>query len=97
VPKIHSDDKWWKKGPTVAGDGSNATQRRLAEADNFTGISKQLWDSNNKTYMNDEGDYCVQPMRARNMLINHSYKELTIPGRAGDFKNEVEWRLNFRR
>ena len=93
VPKI--DDRWWEKTPTVAGELMNASQTRLSDPSLFTEIKRR---SLNLGLNADEhiGDFCRNPLRARILLMNNSYKDLTIPTRAADFRTGVEWRLQLR-
>ena len=92
---ISPEDKWWTKKPTIAGEGSNARQERLSDVNLFTGIYKQRFQENN-FFMFKEFDYVSDPIAARKILLNTSYATLNSLGRAGDFKNEVEWRLSLR-
>jgi hypothetical protein len=42
------------------------------------------------------GDYFDNPLKVSKMLMNSSYSDLTIPGRAQDFSSSVEWRTQLR-
>ena len=50
------------------------------------------------THMKDyhSGDYAQDPIAVSKMLMNSSYSDLTIPGRAADFSSTVEWRMQLR-
>lgn len=91
IPKVNQ--RWWTKSPTVAGEAMNKSQEKLSALENFTEITKRRYEH---TDTNVTGDFCDDPRRARKLLMNRSYSALTIPKRAADFKNEVEWRLSLR-
>eukprot|EP00602_Paraphysomonas_sp_CaronLab_P002409 CAMPEP_0185034896 /NCGR_PEP_ID=MMETSP1103-20130426/25281_1 /TAXON_ID=36769 /ORGANISM="Paraphysomonas bandaiensis, Strain Caron Lab Isolate" /LENGTH=142 /DNA_ID=CAMNT_0027571737 /DNA_START=163 /DNA_END=591 /DNA_ORIENTATION=+ len=78
-----------------AGDISNDAQRRLARKDMYTGIQKMRFDSK-ANLKNGSGDICASPTRAARLLNSRPCKQLGIPARTGDFRNEVEWRLQLR-
>mmetsp|Transcript_16919 Transcript_16919/g.25515 ORF Transcript_16919/g.25515 Transcript_16919/m.25515 type:complete len:159 (+) Transcript_16919:93-569(+) len=79
----------------IAGDICNHTQRKLAQKEMFTGIQKMKYDSR-ANLENGSGEVCTAPSRAIRLLNSRTYKELNIPTRTGDFRNEVEWRLQLR-
>ena len=91
IPKI--GDRWWNKEPTIAGETMNSSQARLSQVDHFTVIRKQRFDH---TESNITGDFCDDPSKARKLLMNLSYRDLTIPKRSQDFRTGVEWRLTLR-
>ena len=89
------NDHWWEKKPSIAGEGMNSSQARLSDVDNFSPVVRdrvlrKVNDGNNF------GEYCHDPLKARRLLMNLSYSDLTIPGRAADFRTGVEWRLMLR-
>ena len=86
--------RWWEKQPTIAGEHCTAAQKYLADKPNFTGIYRRRFSRNSMRAIS--GDYCADPMRAERMLQSHTCAELTIPGRAADFRSEVEWRMRLR-
>ena len=93
--QLKVQDKWWQKSPAVAGEACNEVQKRLSDTSTFTGIYKQRFEEA-QSWRYSNFDYVEDPVAARKLLLNSSYKDLTIPGRAGDFKNEIEWRLSLR-
>ena len=67
----------------------------ISDVDSFSPVVRdrvlqKVKDSNNF------GEYCHDPIKARRLLMNLSYSDLTIPGRAADFRTGVEWRLMLR-
>ena len=42
------------------------------------------------------GNFCYDPVRATGVLKSLSYAELSNHGLAGNFRNEVEWRMQLR-
>ena len=94
VPKIA--DRWWDKPPCIAGEQMNSSQSRLSDPSNYTENKRRNLDFDDKV---DEhlGDFCRNPLKARILLLNNSYSDLTIPTRAADFRTGVEWRLQLRR
>jgi hypothetical protein len=94
--KIHKvENHWWEKAPCLAGEAMNSSQAKLSNVENFSQIVRdrvldKVHDSNNY------GEYCHDPLKARKLLMNLSYRDLTIPGRAADFRTGVEWRLMLR-
>ena len=94
--KIHKiDDHWWEKPPTVAGESMNSSQARLSDVEGFSQsvrdrVLHKVKDQDNF------GEFCHDPIKARKLLMNLSYRDLTIPCRAADFRTGVEWRLTLR-
>jgi hypothetical protein len=87
-------DEWWRKKPTIAGEGQTPVQRKLAEPDSFTGMYKSRF-----MYPPEwppSGDIVPNPKRAMRILKETPLSDLTIPTRACDFRTEVEWRLSLR-
>ena len=78
----------------MAGERCNETQRRLCEVNNFTGMYKKRFDERARHL--PTGEVCENPIRAIRLLNSTSLDKLTIPARAGDFRTEVEWRLQLR-
>ena len=76
-----------------AGDLCNPAQQRLSKIDTFTGLYKNRFQNSNK---NAGGDYCRNPLAATRLLQSVPSTDLNIPGRALDFRDEVEWRLQLR-
>jgi hypothetical protein len=67
--------------------------QRLSSHENFPKGYKNKLDENSVTV---SGDYIQDPRKAMSLLKSSSHCELTIPGRAADFKSEVHWRLLLR-
>ena len=55
---------------------------------------KKRFDPHEKIH--SSGEVCESPVRAIRMLNSTSLGQLNIPARSGDFRNEVEWRLQLR-
>ena len=89
------EDHWWDKKPTLAGENMNSSQARLSDVDKFSRVVRDRVLKNVKD-QNNFGEYCHDPIKARKLLMNLSYRDLTIPGRAADFRTGVEWRLMLR-
>lgn len=90
-------DRWWTKPPALAGESCTTAQRRLCEVDTFTGMyKKRFLDPNGSLSIAGSGDFCDRPIRATRLLNSTEVSKLTIPRRAGDYRNEVEWRLLLR-
>lgn len=72
-----------------------AAYERLSSEEAFTtNYSNKI----HHTHMKDShsGDYLEDPRAAAKLLMNSSYSDLTIPGRAADFSSTVEWRMQLR-
>jgi hypothetical protein len=81
----------------LAGEGMNPTQARLTRVENYPSTyRKKLVPPHRDGAVVNEGDFCSAPIKARNLLMNKTYRELTIPNRSNDFRTEVEWRLLLR-
>ena len=82
--------RWWEKDPTIAGERCTTAQSRLGvvHAQDMPLRARQMGAVS--------GDFCADPIRAEGMLVSRSHAQLTIPGRAADFRTEVEWRLRLR-
>jgi hypothetical protein len=84
-----TSDSWYKKRPTIAGEGNSrgGTIDRLCSPASFTGCYKR----------EDRGGY-VDPVRREttDLLMNRSSRkgELSSKANAGNFRNEVEWRMS---
>ena len=89
-------ERWWEKRPTIAGEACNERQGRLCEVESFTGLYKRRFDPSKAAMRAVSGDYCADPLGAERMLQSKTCAELTIPGRAADFRTEVEWRMRLR-
>ena len=89
------EDHWWEKKPTQAGESMNSSQARLSDVDKFSQVVRDRVLQKVKD-QNNFGEYCHDPIKARKLLMNLSYRDLTIPGRAADFRAGVEWRLMLR-
>jgi hypothetical protein len=79
-----------------AGDLCSPAQQRLSQVESFTGAYKSRFDANDKKYADYAGDYAKNPREASRLLVNRSNAELTIPGKAADFRSEVTWRMQLR-
>ena len=88
--------KWWEKRPTISGEACNDAQGRLCEVESFTGLYRRRFDPSKAAMRAVSGDYCADPLGAERMLQSKTCAELTIPGRAADFRTEVEWRMRLR-
>lgn len=71
----------------------SAVHHKLSSQENFPSIFKKKFD---REYNSIAGDYYHDPRKCIDMLKNRSHGELTIPGRAADFKSEVQWRMQLR-
>jgi hypothetical protein len=72
-----------------------AAYERLSSQEAFTtNYSNKIHHTHMKDY--HSGDYCEDPLQVSKMLMNSSYADLTIPGRAADFSSTVEWRMQLR-
>jgi hypothetical protein len=71
-----------------AGEACNSTQDRLARPENYPTAYMQKRHPPSSAYKN-QGDYCTVPRMASKLLLNTSSSDLTIPGRATDFRTEV--------
>jgi hypothetical protein len=80
----------------LAGELCNSTQERLAAIEQYTGLYKSRIQAKTKPSNHSNGDFCDNPLCAIRMLKNNSYSNLNIRGRSGDFRSEVEWRLQLR-
>eukprot|EP01041_Mallomonas_annulata_P010652 gene10652-22235_t len=87
-------DRWWEKPPAIAGEACTVAQQRLCQVESFTGMYKKRFEVNPSCPVS--GDYCDRPIRATRLLNSTPVNLLTIPSRAGDFRTEVEWRLQLR-
>lgn len=102
-PNKHSD-RWWEMNPRLNRHETeravdvylatmNPAQKRLSDAKNFTHNYNIKRDPN---HGNAAGDYLDQPLKATKLLQSTAYNQLTIPGRAADFKSEVTFRMSLR-
>ena len=89
-------NKWWNKQPTIAGESMTTTQGKLSKIENFTFISRSKYEHSARNIAGDFLDTSKDPSKARLMMLNRSYSELTIPTRSADFNSGVEWRLSLR-
>jgi hypothetical protein len=91
--KESTSTMWWNQTPSIAGEACNKYQHKLSEVDTFTGTYK-----NKIRGVKDcsSGNYCADPIRATRVLQSLNYHELTNHGLAGNFRNEVEWRMQLR-
>ena len=74
---------------------NSAAYERLSSEEAFTtNYSNKI----HQTHRIDShsGDYLEDPRAAAKLLMNSSYSDLTIPGRAADFSSSVEWRMQLR-
>jgi hypothetical protein len=72
----------------VAGDRCNTAQRRMASAPDYTGFAK--YRGQPTPHFSGQGDFCRTPSASsRIMLAITNGANLTIPGRAADFRAEV--------
>lgn len=94
---ISFQDKWWTKPPSLAGEEQSDVQHRLSDPNTYTGMYKKRFDTNDTPSAYPvSGDVVVKPVRAIDLLHSKSRSELSVPTRACDFKNEVEWRMTLR-
>mmetsp|Transcript_10463 Transcript_10463/g.10531 ORF Transcript_10463/g.10531 Transcript_10463/m.10531 type:complete len:159 (-) Transcript_10463:277-753(-) len=88
-------DRWWEKPPSLAGESCTQSQKRLCDVESFTGMYKKRFE-NDTVSQAISGDFCDRPIRATRLLNSTPVNRLTITKRAGDFRTEVEWRLQLR-
>ncbi len=91
-----TQDTWWKKHPTLAGEGQTPVQQKLSSPETFTGMYKARFEPPEVVPFSVTGDLVSNPRRAMKLLRFTAPKDLTIPTRACDFRTEVEWRLMLR-
>lgn len=73
--------------------GISAIHNKLSSEENYPSTYKRKYDESNHPI---SGDYIDDPRKATRLLQSTSSSKLTIPGRAADFKSEVQWRLLLR-
>jgi hypothetical protein len=85
----------------LAGENMSKTVEKLSDEHTFTGMYKQRLVDRDGDGMLDirgpgTGELCSSPKRAMKLLKSTPVAKLNMPGRSGDYRNEVEWRLQLR-
>lgn len=85
----------------LAGADMSETIEKLSNESNYTGVYRNrlaVRDGKGMVDMSERGtgELCSSPKRARNLLMSTRVADLNMPGRSGDYRNEVEWRLQLR-
>jgi hypothetical protein len=98
--KYHQPEKPQSQ-PLLAGSDMSATLKRLADEKTYTGVYKKRLDERDGKVIKDlsaqgTGELCASPSRARRLLKSTPVAKLNMPRRSGDFRTEVEWRLQLR-
>mmetsp|Transcript_5739 Transcript_5739/g.15277 ORF Transcript_5739/g.15277 Transcript_5739/m.15277 type:complete len:137 (-) Transcript_5739:78-488(-) len=91
--------KWWEKPATKAGEKCTPSQTRLANVSSFTGVYRRRFEPDSRMMKSASGDICKCPAKAQRLLSGHSASDLQSllrPGRAADFRAEIEWRMQLR-
>lgn len=95
--RVRANDQWWDKKPTVAGESNSPVHSRVSDPSTFTGFYRRRHQAGGQHAVHAvTGDFASHPLEAQNMLLSRSHYQLTIPGRAADFRSEVEWRMDLR-
>jgi len=87
-------ERWWEKPPTIAGECCSDAQLRLSHVNSYTGIQRKRPDDADADAI--AGDFCYKPKRATRILTSAPVDEVANVNRTGDFRTEVEWRLQLR-
>lgn len=87
--------------PQLAGSHMTATAKKLTDEGTYTGVYKQRLNERDGRFIDDlsaqgTGELCASPKRARRLLKSTPVAKLNMPGRSGDYRTEVEWRLQLR-
>ena len=90
-----TEEHWWEKPPTLAGENALDVHERLCNPSSFTGLYKHRFLQKLEP-IGVAGDYYEKPIAAIRLLKSKAYQELNIPKRSADFKSEVTWRLQLR-
>ncbi len=80
-------------GKTMSNVGLSAIHNKLNSQENYPLAYKVKYDENSLPV---SGDYIDDPRKTVKLLQSTPSSKLTIPGRAADFKSEVQWRLLLR-
>lgn len=90
-----------QSNPVLAGSDMTITAQKLTDESLFTGVCRQMLldrDGNAKHDIGSQGtgELCASPKRARRLLKSTPVSQLNSLSRSGDYRAEVEWRLQLR-
>ena len=85
----------------TAGADMTPTLEKLSEESSYTGYYRRRLEQRDRRGRLDvsgsgSGELCSSPERARSILKSTPVWDLNLPSRSGDFRTEVEWRLQLR-